>query len=484
MSMGGRFDAAAYFYKGGGYLITATFYNFPKRENSTKQPTGAGAEIPISIKIPSTIEDPTLEIHADVRAYNYVYIAYYGRYYFITDRECIAESCYIVTCRCDTLASFKAELAGQTVFAEYASFGFSQWLVDPRVNKTQAISVHREAALIELFDHLDVGGLMIRSFCRVIAEGGALNGYEVIQGNTSLQPLINKLSRKQDLQTLMLDIGGADPFDSICEIWDSPLEMSKCHNQTANGNVTVWEVQIGGRRLLAPDLTLHRAELNLHHNDQYNDFRDDWLIYNLFIPYVGVINLPTEICNVCDTVLIRYAADCTNGQIAYSVNLVGDETIPIGTYGACLKSPNAMSRQQGSEGRWAAGAMSVASAGVAAGLFTGSPVAGIAAAGAAELATFIGMAGPGKMEQAGSFTGGLACCSLLYESDRFILEVMKPGTVTEPSHYTANGGRPVQKYVTIQNGFIKARNASVEISGTDGERTTINALLNGGAYYE
>ncbi len=337
---------------------------------------------------------------------------------------------------------------------------------------------------MELFTHKVVGGLQMYHFCRVIATGGALNGYEVLQGVDTLRPLMTKLASKQDIQTLMLDIGGADPFDSVCEIWDSPLEMSACHEETALGNVEVWEVQLGGRRLINSDIKLHSATLNLHHGDLYGDFRDSWLTYQLFIPYVGVINLPTELCNICDTVVIRYAGDCTNGQIAFAVCLVGDTEIPIGTYGACLKSANAMARQQGAEGRWAAGAMAVAGAAIGAGVFSGSLAAGVAAAGAAELSTFVGMAGPGKMQQAGSFTGGLACCGLLYESDRFILEVMKPGTITEPSHYTALGGRPVQKYVTIQNGFVKARNASVAITGTDNERATINAYLNGGAYYE
>ena len=466
-------------------MIDAEFFTFSKRENSTLRPAAAGVVIPVSLKVPSSIENPTLEIHdTNIPQYNYMRIAAYGRYYFITDRECIAKDTYIVTARVDTLATFKDEMAGQNVFAEYASYSYSQWLTDPRVNKTQAISIHRQAELVELFEIKPVGGLRMFHYCRVIADQGALNGYEVIQGENTLRPLIDVLTSKNDIRTLMLDIGGADPFDSICEIWDSPLDMTKCHASSAIGNVEIWQVQIGGRRLLNSDITLHSATLNLHHGDQYGDFRDEWLVYQLFIPYVGVINLPTELCNVCDTVVIRYAGDCTNGQIAYSVNLVGDETIPIGTYGACLKSANAMARQQGAEGRWAAGAMAVAGAAIGAGAFTGSLAAGVAAAGAAEISTFIGMSGPGKMEQAGSFTGGLACCGLLYESDRFILEVMKPGTITDPSHYTALGGRPVQKYIPIQNGFIKARNASVFISGTDNERATINSYLNGGVYYE
>ena len=466
-------------------MLNATFYTFSKRENSTLRPTGEGAVIPVCLKVPSSIENPTLEIHnANIAAYNYMYISDYGRYYFITDRESIAKDTYIVTCRVDALASFKDEIAGQSVFAEYASYGYSPWLSDPRVNKTQAITINRQAELVELFEHKTLGGLRMFHFCRVIANGGVLNGYEVIQGNDTLRQLINLLTSKNDIRTLMLDIGGADPFDSICEIWDSPLNMSACHEESDFGTVHVWECEIGGRRLLNSDIKLHRAEMNLHHGDLYGDFRDEWLIYQLFLPYVGVINLPTELCNICDTVIIRYAGDCTNGQIAYSVVLEGDQQIPIGTYGACLKSANAMARQQGAEGRWAAGAMSVAGAAIAAGAFTGNAAAAVAAAGAAEISTFIGMAGPGKMEQAGSFTGGLACCGLLYESDRFILEVMKPGTITEPSHYTALGGRPVQKYVTIQSGFVKTRNASVAISGTDNERATINAYLNGGVYYE
>ena len=465
-------------------MLTATFYTFSKRENSTLRPTSGGVVIPVALKVPSSIESPSLEIHsADIATYNYLYITEYARYYFITDRESIAKDTYIVTCRVDALASFKDEIAGQNVFAEYASYGYSEWLVDPRVQPSGVITTMLESKTLEIFN-VTGGTPDTFEYCRVIAQNGVLNGYEVFMGVDTLRPLLNVLSDSNNLHTLLLDISGADPFSAICEIWESPLYMPNCHAQTALGNTTIWQVQIGGRRLLDPTCKSYYCIIDVPANAKYNDFRNDWISYQLFLPYVGVISLPTELMNNANSVIVTYAGDCTNGQIAYSVRIESTYLMNVGLYGANVKSANSMGRSQTDEGRWAAGAMSVVGAAVAAGAFTGNPVAAIGAAGAAEISTFIGMAAPGKRHEVGTFTGGIAACALNIDSTTIKLLIQKPGTITEPSHYTARYGRPVQKNVQIQAGFVKARNASVAISGTDSERAVINSYLNGGIYYE
>ncbi len=69
-------------------MLTAYFYTFSKRENSTLRPTGEGAAVSVSLKVPSSIERPTLEIRdANISTYNYLYISDYARYYFIVDRK-------------------------------------------------------------------------------------------------------------------------------------------------------------------------------------------------------------------------------------------------------------------------------------------------------------------------------------------------------------------------------------------------------------
>lgn len=465
-------------------MFDAVFHNFSKKENSTLQPAADGAHVPVALKVPSSIESPTLEIHdANIANYNYLYIPNYNRYYFITDRESIAKDTYIVTCRVDALASFKAELLNQNVFAEYASYGYSPWLVDPRVQANGLVTTELVSDTLEIFN-VTGGTPDTFEYCRVIAQNGVLNGYEVFMGVDTLRPLLNVLSDAQNLHTLLLDISGADPFNAICEIWESPLYMPNCHAQTALGSTTVWQVQIGGRRLLDPTCKSYYCYLDIPVSVRYGDFRNEWISYQLFLPYVGVISLPTDVMNNASSVVVTYAGDCTNGQIAYSVRIECGYLMNVGLYGANVKSANSMGRNQTDEGRWAAGAMSVAGAAIAAGAFTGNPVAAIGAAGAAEISTFIGMAAPGKRHEVGTFTGGIAACALNIDSTSIKLLITKPGTITEPSHYTAQFGRPAQKILPIQAGYIKARNASVAISGTDSERAVINSYLNGGIYYE
>ncbi len=474
-------------------MLTATFYNFPKRENSTKQVSGAGTDMSITLKLPSSIEEPVLEIHnAAVKDFNYLYLPYYGRYYFITDRECIAEDCYVVSCRVDAAASFKSEIAGQNVYMEYSSAYRSPSLVDERIQPDGSFLTYQATADLDLFET----GLPMFNYCRVITQAGKDNGTDVYATQSPqagpLSNLVSTLANQNGFATLMQNLGGGDPFKSICEIWQSPLAPHKCHEATDNQQGDVWGFIVPGTRITDFTIKHHLMSFIIDHSHDYNDWRDNFTQYNLFLPWVGMITLPNDIMLEGNNVTVRYGADAVSGQLAYSVTIAVDGVnFNVGSYGATLKTTEGLASQQSDQARWAEGAANVVTGAiggaVAGGKLGGAGGAILGALGAAALAeahTFASMTGPGKVERVGSFQGGNA--PLAFDADCYKVRLFtRIATFTHaPGHFAAIAGYPTQAVQPIGDGFIKAHNASVAISGTDRERATINGLLNGGLYYE
>lgn len=106
--------------------VTVNFYSFTKRDNSTKRPTGgAGFSAACDLKEECGIIKPSLRIltPGNPSAYNYAYIADFGRYYFIREWTWRMGSweCDLYV---DTLATYKDEIGAAT---EYVARSSAEW---------------------------------------------------------------------------------------------------------------------------------------------------------------------------------------------------------------------------------------------------------------------------------------------------------------------------------------------------------------------
>lgn len=95
--------------------ITLYLYSFSKRENSTKQPTGSGTSVSVTLLDDTSLMNPTfkLSLASNPIGYNYAYVADFGRYYFIQDISSHQNFWYI-SCTCDVLASYKTAIGSGT----------------------------------------------------------------------------------------------------------------------------------------------------------------------------------------------------------------------------------------------------------------------------------------------------------------------------------------------------------------------------------
>ena len=72
----------------------------------------------------------TIDIDTTLYTYNYVYIAYYGRYYYIDDITVIDGARMIVSCSVDVLKSFSASIKNCAVTSRRNENNYDMYLPD------------------------------------------------------------------------------------------------------------------------------------------------------------------------------------------------------------------------------------------------------------------------------------------------------------------------------------------------------------------
>lgn len=99
------------------------FYNAKIKKNEINKTLGTPIVKTCALKNGSSIEDPVLymEHDASLFACNYVYIADFGRYYFVTGRELVEHTEYI-TCHVDVLKSFADDIKASKGTATRSNF--------------------------------------------------------------------------------------------------------------------------------------------------------------------------------------------------------------------------------------------------------------------------------------------------------------------------------------------------------------------------
>ena len=108
------------------------FYTFTKRVNSTAQPTG-GTKYDCILKSPSAVVRPRIALvwsgAGTPAAFNYAYIADFGRYYWINDWT-FADRQWVAQLSVDVLATYKTAIGASSKYVLRAASQFDEYLMD------------------------------------------------------------------------------------------------------------------------------------------------------------------------------------------------------------------------------------------------------------------------------------------------------------------------------------------------------------------
>ena len=117
----------------------AYFFNFQKKENSTKAPTQAqwesGADLLITLLDTTSIIEPRFVLEmstppmAAATKYNYCYVPDFHRFYFIENWE-TRRNLWICTCKCDVLASYRTAILTSSQYVLRSASSYDLRIID------------------------------------------------------------------------------------------------------------------------------------------------------------------------------------------------------------------------------------------------------------------------------------------------------------------------------------------------------------------
>lgn len=474
------------------------FGSISKRKNSTLQPT-LTASYDCILKQPTSIDNPTFVIQDSSFSLVYNYAKWDNTYYFIDRIVSVRNNVWEVSCSIDVLATYKTEILASTQYVCYsASYNSSIWLPDTRLPILKSATVAKNVTSMN-FVFNDVGFYVLS----VIGKDGA--ALYMMDLNT-VKNIINNISQWTD--DLGNAIDGALPFSSPSDekealqnlataviksgvLGNAYLDAPNCIRSCiwvpffasdftdGSSNVYLGQYAVG----YPSNLSAFRCKATpvvkttaVSIPWQFNDFRraTNEEIY-LYIPLVGMVNLPSdEIINE-STITLETSCTATDGTVVYRI-LAGNQI--IGTYGAnCSANFPIGISQQASSGEIINSVIS----GVSKTASAGNVVSGVVNAGVAAYDT-VNVAMSRHNSCVGGIGGG-AGAGLSLDVTCFSVA---HGSVCAPADMAATMGRPVMKPYPLATltGYCQCANAHVAAAAMGGELEMIDNFLNSGFYIE
>lgn len=467
--------------------------NVSKRKNSTLQPS-LSTSFDVLLKTPTSLHMPTFTISAS--AFDYNYLKWNDRYYFVTDVVARNNSLFEVSAVVDVLATYKSDILASTQFVSYSSVSGGNWIADTRIPTLKNATVARNATTMNFL--FTDGGFYVLS---AVGKDGC-HAYCV--DSTLLDGLIDDLSSWTDditndfLNNLPTNAStAAEAVENLYNVLarsgavgnaytDAPSCIRSCiwvpffasFFAGSSKRIYLGQYDTTKTAFLCKSTPVSRT-VTVSIPWQFTDWRRAVCeeIY-LYLPLVGLVNVPSdEIVNET-SLSITWSATATDGCIAYIIK-AGSQV--VGTYGAncSVNYPIGIS-QQASAGEIvqsvSAGAQKTISGGITGGV-TGAIGNGLSAA-----YDVLNVASTAHNSCVGGIGGGAGTG---LDLDAICFSVAHP-TIITPSEMAATMGVPTMKPLQLSNcsGYCQCANAHVSAAAESQELDAIDAFLNSGFYIE
>ena len=487
-------------------MASATLYKFSKRKNSTKQPTGTGTVVTLTLKSGTSFISPTFLLNNSGKP-DYNYVSFEGSYYFIRDRVSVRNDLWELFCEIDALATVKASILASTQYVCYSSQTGNSWLADTRIPVLKStIASKSTASMSALFNENGfyvltvVGKDGCNTFAADISNLHDLldnindwsddlyddifgnQGYQWHNTETALENIGEILTKTGVVGNAFADapscirsciwvpfaISGmpflSDTKDLYLGQFKTDLRLFTLKSSPAKGSVTV--------------------SIPWHFSDWRRGYCED--VY-LYLPLVGMVSLASDNLTNVSSITVRYSATATDGAVAYQV-VAGNEI--IGSYGGqCSANYPIGVSQQASAGE----IINTAFAGAEKTVNTAinSSISPLSAAGAAVGAAISGVEATYNLANVSlsrnnSCIGGVGGGAGAGLDLNVTCYTVAHNTIVNPSDMQATMGLPTMKPMSLSSltGYCQCANAHIELDMPSSIMDIVDSFINSGFYIE
>lgn len=448
-------------------MTEIVLYHFSKRKNSTKRPTGQGTEVPCLLKSATTFQSPTFILQRpmnDMLQFNYAKWA--DHYYFIDSTTSINAGQTEISCTEDVLATYKNEISNYTCFIERSSnqttlandtmyIPTNDWVLS-----TRNVS-HKEKIMTSTYSE--------QYIIRVVSRTGVASYY--INGN-QLNKLLDYMYTESNFTDVITDAITKlmfDPFKYIVDLkWIPFVESAFKNNNNEAIQLGFWDSGVMAKRI-DQDTVVNFSYSFAFDNPLYaiTDFRyynPSFSNYFIKLPFIGVVALNPY--KIDESVNALYQFDATSGLCNVFLQ---SKKVVFASYQFQLSVPVQIGYATTNIAQLTTSAVSLVSAGL-----QGNIAQGISSgieAGRSITAPEVSMLGT-----IGNISNILN--NQILEFNSYACTSIEPDGASEG--YADGNVRSISGL----SGYIKCRNASIEISGFTGDQEAVNNYLNSGFYYE
>lgn len=331
--------------------MQATFYQFAKRTNSTKRPSG-GQGFGIDLKAPCNIIDPEIKIatQSDPTGFNYCYLPTFSRYYWVKNWT-YSDGLWNASLTVDTLASYRDQIGYSTEYVVRSSAKFDPKIADNLYPTKATITTRTIYANSTPFtDDPESGSqgffVVAVNAPGYVSFGGAI--YLAMSG-TTFQKLMAALLQNTDY----LDISADEISSNLTKALFNPIQyISKafwipCGNAAIGTPITEipvgwWKMQNVGNAYVIQntnDKNVFTFSISTPHHPQhitrgvYTDGAP-YSEYTLYCPPFGEIKLNANLFVLQSTLYCRLTVDYRTGDAILDLSFNKDfNTIFFSTSG-------------------------------------------------------------------------------------------------------------------------------------------------------
>lgn len=448
-------------------MTEIVLYHFSKRKNSTKRPTGQGTEVPCLLKSATTFQNPTFILQKpmnDILQFNYAKWA--DHYYFIDSTTSINAGQTEISCTEDVLATYKNEISNYTCFIERSSnqttlandtmyIPTNDWVLS-----TRNVS-HKEKIMTSTYSQQYI----IRAVSRTGVASYYINGDQL---NNLLDYMYTE-SNFTDVITDAITKLMFDPFKYIVDLkWIPFVESAFKNNNNEAIQLGFWDSGVMAKRI-DEDTVVNFSYTFAFNNPLYaiTDFRyysSSFSNYFIKLPFIGVVALNPY--KIDESVNALYQFDATSGLCNIFLQ---SKKVVFASYQFQLSVPVQIGYASTNIAQLTTSAVSLVSAGL-----QGNIAQGISSgieAGRSITAPEVSMLGT-----IGNISNILN--NQILEFNSYACTSIEPDGTSEGY---ADGNT---RKISTCSGYLRCRNASIEISGFTGDQEAVNNYLNSGFYYE
>lgn len=482
--------------------------NVSKRKNSTLQPS-LSTSFNVLLKTPTSLHTPTFTINAG--SFDYNYLKWGDRYYFVTDVVSRNNSLWDVSAVCDVLATYKTEIIASTQYVSYSANGNDIWLPDNRLATDDNIIVTKNATTVPLFsligcyiltvigkngcESFNVTSGTLMSICADLAQwvddiGDAIEQIIDAMDTSGSTPsaainhfgeMVNTIATAL-IKTGFLGNSREEALNCIRSCVWLPFDSSIVGG--ANDNIYLGKYPTNKSGLLVtniPKTNNVSVAIPWHFSDYRRATNEDLYLY---LPFIGNVSLSSSSLTSATTLTVNYSY-CIDGSLTYEVK-AGNQV--IGTYGGNVAGtmPIGTAQTEGL-GKIFTTSLSHIQKAMGAGITAASGNIGAAAdlSALGKMASSYDIINTAMTTHAGAI-GGVTCgAGVGLDKDVICYSVAHPTNI-EPSTMAATMGRPYQKPETLGNltGYCQCANAHVAAAAEAQELDEIDSYLNSGFYIE